>query len=451
MYRWLHILALLLMCCISPVFAQGRIIINDPLQQLRQPSVIQTAAEPLIQEGAIVVVYVKARGDDADFFQLLKRDGFIRSDGKERVELIAIYVAIADNYSALRFGEQWYSQLYDRYQQILNDHLRNPLSSPDLSRDIAGALTAVRQPTTVVQQPTTDIGWESFIPILGFIPIALVVITVIAIVVVASQFIIIFQQLLGQRHLIAKATLDSLNQRFIEVLERLCAQAGNQRDPACRLLFQDVYLGLLRLKRGNAGSWQSAYSPEEELSRVEQQLKDLERVAVTPVSSLIIPQTYSPAAWLPTVSDDSQVSAFRTALSGAVQEWWRLEWELADQPTVARYVDPSRLREQLVTLLWLVSNTTKIPAALAEAQAIVTEIEQMRKTLRWHMRYQYSKQRTSTGKRRYTNIHEYKYEYEYTSTASLSDNSGWGDLFGGSDSSDSSDSGGSSDSGSSSE
>lgn len=65
---------------VSPVAAQGRLIIGDPLSLIRQPELVQPAAAPLIERGAIVVVYVKARGNDADFIQLLKRDGFVRSD-----------------------------------------------------------------------------------------------------------------------------------------------------------------------------------------------------------------------------------------------------------------------------------------------------------------------------------------------------------------------------------
>ncbi|WP_322496114.1 hypothetical protein [Chloroflexus sp.] len=300
----------------------------------------------------------------------------VRDDGKARVELIAIYVAIAANYSALRYGEQWRKQLDGRYQQILRDHLSTPLSSPNLSQDISSALAAVE--ASVNPQPLINVRWVQWI-IFPFGPI------------LAS---ILFSIVLWRIKMRSKprpsdppghsafpqataaprtqdAALDQLAQRFIAAVERVCANAGTvQPDSTQKLLFQDVRLALLRLRRGHTGVWNSAYTPAEELNRLEQQLKDFERSLSAPLPAFTGYQWSGQASASPvTAVDAAHLQTFRQALQAATQPMWRLDWALADAAARSSEFDTSGLFQRLRALLFETTLTDdSAPAAITEAR-----------------------------------------------------------------------------------
>lgn len=445
---------------VATAFAQGRLLIDDPLDQIRQPSLIQQAAAPLIERVAIVVVYVKARGNDADFIQLLKRDGFVRSDGKARVELIAIYVAIADNYSALRFGERWRDQLDGQYQQILREYLSQPLSSPNLSQDIGAALAAVD--ASVNRLTLFDTSWAQWIvyPLGAFLIVIFVLVVVRRVTAPAHSRpgypfgnAAFPQATAVQRS--QDAALDQLAQRFMAAVERVCANAGTvQPDSTQKLLFQDVRLALLRLRRGRAGVWNSAYSPAEELNRLEQQLKDFERSLSAPLPAFTGYQWSGQAsASAVTAVDAARLQAFRQALQAAAQQLWRLDWSLAEAAAQSSQFDASSLFQRLRALLFETTLTDEsAPAAIAEARAI--EAEATAAAQRWMQRLLRPAPipQSSSVSPSYTSDRDHWEDDrrsvaiwswgDSSSSSSSSSDSGWGDLGGGGI-----DSGGSSDSG----
>lgn len=448
----------------STAFAQGRLFINDLLNQIRQPDVIRQAAAPLIERGALVVVYVKARGNDADFIQLLKRDGFMRNDGKARVELIAIYVAIADNYSALRYGEQWREQLDGRYQQILREYLSQPLSSPNLSLDIGAALAAVEASAEPIE--AFDADWVQWIVYpLGafFIFIVFILVAVVARRTTAPAHprpgypigSFTFPQATASQHF-QNAALDQLAERFVATVDRVCATAGKApSDSAQKLLFQDVRLALLRLRRGRAGVSSSAYSSEEELNRLEQQLKDLERSLSAPSLGFSVYQPVGQAASpAPLTVAESHLQAFRQALQAAAQQLWRLDWSLADEAVRSSEFDTSALFQRLRALLFETTITDEsAPAAIAEARAIEAEAAAMAQ--RWMqclVRPRPIPQSSSVSPSHTSDRDTWDDDRRSvaiwswgasSSSSSSSSDSGWGDLGGGGiDSSSSSDSGG---------
>ncbi len=123
--RW-WIGVVLTLVFLTPVLAQGRLVIVDPDGRLNQTDV-RAAADPLLRRGAQVAVYVVDSGGEADFERRLIADGLARSDGAVRSTLIAIYVAVNDRYSAIWFGDEWSDALAvnDNYKLIRTDKL-NP-------------------------------------------------------------------------------------------------------------------------------------------------------------------------------------------------------------------------------------------------------------------------------------------------------------------------------------
>ncbi|MEF3274694.1 MAG: TPM domain-containing protein [Chloroflexus sp.] len=141
--RWL-IGIVLSLWLIVPVWAQGRLVLIDQTGRLNTTAV-QTAAEPLIRRGAQVAVYIVDRGGEADFERRLIADGLARSDGAVRANLIAIYVAVDDRYSAIFFGDEWNAALAvnDNYETIRLTQLNPALAAGDFTRGVTNALTAI--------------------------------------------------------------------------------------------------------------------------------------------------------------------------------------------------------------------------------------------------------------------------------------------------------------------
>ncbi|WP_299644575.1 TPM domain-containing protein [uncultured Chloroflexus sp.] len=149
--RWLVGLALALLL-LTPVLAQGRLVLVDPAGRLNE-SAVQAAAGPLIRRGAQVAVYVVDNGGEADFNRRLIADGLGRSDGSVRSNLIAIYVAVNDRYSAIVFGDDWNAALAvnDNYETIRSTQLNPGLAAGDFTRGVTSALTAIE--TAIVNPP----------------------------------------------------------------------------------------------------------------------------------------------------------------------------------------------------------------------------------------------------------------------------------------------------------
>lgn len=141
--RWLVGLALALLL-LTPVLAQGRLVLVDPGGRLNE-SAVRAAADPLIRRGAQVAVYVVDNGDETDFERRLIADGLGRSDGSVRSNLIAIYVAVNDRYSAIFFGDEWNAALAvnDNFETIRSTQLNPGLSDGDFTRGVTSALTAI--------------------------------------------------------------------------------------------------------------------------------------------------------------------------------------------------------------------------------------------------------------------------------------------------------------------
>ena len=141
--RW-WIGLLLALVFLTQVWAQGQLVIVDPARRLNQPA-IRAAADPLLRRGAQVAVYVVDSGGEADFERRLIADGLASSGGAARSTLIAIYVAVNDSYSVIRFGDEWSDALAvnDNYELIRTDKLNPGLSDGDFTRGVTSALTAI--------------------------------------------------------------------------------------------------------------------------------------------------------------------------------------------------------------------------------------------------------------------------------------------------------------------
>ncbi|PMP83742.1 MAG: chromosome partitioning protein ParA, partial [Chloroflexus aggregans] len=137
---------------ITSVWAQGRLVLIDPGNRLND-SAVQAAAEPLLRRGAQVAVYVVDRGNETDFERRLIADGLGRSDGSVRSNLIAIYVAVNDRYSAIFFGDEWNAALAvnDNYETIRLNHLNPGLAAGNFTRAITDVLTAIE--SAIVNPP----------------------------------------------------------------------------------------------------------------------------------------------------------------------------------------------------------------------------------------------------------------------------------------------------------
>uniref|UniRef100_UPI0026249CBC hypothetical protein n=2 Tax=uncultured Chloroflexus sp. TaxID=214040 RepID=UPI0026249CBC len=353
----------------------------------------------------------------------------------------------ADNYSALRYGERWQMQLDGSYRQILREHLHTPLGSPNLSSDISAALAAVEQ--SVADESfdpfrRLELGWTQLIPLF-----------LLGAFSVFSVLILVFRHK-AQAHTPnytmrspsvsnSDPALERLAERFGTMVDRLCARVGEvQLDPAQKVLYQEIRLGLLRLRRGNTGIWLSAYTREDELNRLERQLADIERSLILPLSSVASNQRGSSARSLLTVVDQGQLQLFRQALQAAAQRLWKLEWALAEEAARVSEFDIGNLPQRLTTLLFDTSITNdSLSAAITAAQAIEYEAKIL--SDRWldYLIRQQSARTEQQSSRSDEYEYDSRYPYDYGSgslygsssdSSSSSSDSGWGSLGGGDES-----------------
>ncbi len=141
--------AALMLLLVAPALAQGRILITDPGSRLDRAA-LQRAAQPLIIRGAEVAVYLVPSGDESDFTRRLTQDGLL-SGGMHRTKMIAIYVAINDRLSYIRYGDGWNAALdvtlggTKNYALILKQSLNPGLSDSNYTGAFTTTLGAIEQ------------------------------------------------------------------------------------------------------------------------------------------------------------------------------------------------------------------------------------------------------------------------------------------------------------------
>ncbi|NTW03727.1 MAG: hypothetical protein HGA19_21045 [Oscillochloris sp.] len=149
--------AVLLLLLAVPTFAQGRLLITDPDNYLNQDS-LEQAAQPLLNRGAEVAIYLVPSGDEDDFTDRLTEDGFL-SNGIQRTKMIAIYVALGGsggNHSSIRFGDGWNEALSvnDNYELIRQQDLNPGLSQGDYTLAFTSVLGGIEE--AIVSPPSPN-------------------------------------------------------------------------------------------------------------------------------------------------------------------------------------------------------------------------------------------------------------------------------------------------------
>jgi len=151
---------LLLLALAPPARAQGQLIITDPGGRLDRAA-IQRAAQPLLDQGALVAIYLVQSGGDNDFVQRLIDDGLASSDGLARNRMIGIYAALDQRYSSVRYGDDWAFALgvNDNYDAIRQANFNPGLAAGDYTRAYTEALGAIQG---AVANPPTAGGGTTF-------------------------------------------------------------------------------------------------------------------------------------------------------------------------------------------------------------------------------------------------------------------------------------------------
>lgn len=141
LFRLLPVALLLLLTV--PALAQGNLIIEDATGNLNRGD-IESAAEPLLDRGATVAIYLVQAGGETDFLQNLEADGLVR-DGQAQTRMIAIYVALDERYSSIRFGDAWNEALAinENYENIREAELNPQLAEGDFTQAYVNALQSI--------------------------------------------------------------------------------------------------------------------------------------------------------------------------------------------------------------------------------------------------------------------------------------------------------------------
>ncbi len=149
--------AALLLLLAAPAFAQGRLIISDPEGYLDRDAV-ERAAQPLLNRGAEVAVYLVQSGGESDFASRLTEDGLSR-DGLYRTKMIAIYVALDERYSVIGSGDDWNEALaVNDNRDLIREQALNPgLSSGDYTSAFTTVLDAIEQAIVSPPSPSGSI------------------------------------------------------------------------------------------------------------------------------------------------------------------------------------------------------------------------------------------------------------------------------------------------------
>ncbi len=141
--RLAAVLTLLLLMA-SPAFAQGDLIIVDPEGYLDR-SAIEDAARPLLNRGAQVAVYMVQSGGDDDFVNRLIDDGLARDRVTAQSNMIALYVALDDRFSSIRYGDGWNAALNtnNNVDQIRENDFNPGLGDNEFTTAYVNALEAI--------------------------------------------------------------------------------------------------------------------------------------------------------------------------------------------------------------------------------------------------------------------------------------------------------------------
>lgn len=146
-----------LVTIITPVFAQGNLIFRDEVGELDRDRV-ERAAQPLVDRGAQVGIYLLNSGDADDVIPLLEQDGLADSEGIG-FDTIAIFVSLDERYSEIAYGGRWVDELEagGRVATIRDDQLNVGLGAGDFTAGFVDALEAVDQ-TIASPAPAGGIG-----------------------------------------------------------------------------------------------------------------------------------------------------------------------------------------------------------------------------------------------------------------------------------------------------
>jgi hypothetical protein len=153
--------AALLLLLAAPALAQGRLIITDPGGRLNRDA-LQRAAQPLIDRGAEVAIYLVQSGRDSDFVSRLSADGLV-SGSQARTRMVAIYVSIDDRFSAIRYGDAWNAALdvsigdTKNYERIRTQVLNPSLSDKNFTDAFGTTLAAVNKAIANPPSPNAPI------------------------------------------------------------------------------------------------------------------------------------------------------------------------------------------------------------------------------------------------------------------------------------------------------
>lgn len=160
-YMWVLVAAMLALLVMVPVSAQGsQFVFVDETGNLDRAQ-IQDAADPLIERGATVAIYMVRNGGDEDFTRRLAEDGLRSNDGRLRRGLIAVYVSTNPRTALIRFEDEWNEALAvnDNYRAILQSELAPNLSAGQSTQAYVSTLAAV---DSAIASPPVPGGGNTF-------------------------------------------------------------------------------------------------------------------------------------------------------------------------------------------------------------------------------------------------------------------------------------------------
>ncbi len=141
----LALLTLLLLVLVTPALAQSNPTIVDETGNL-DVATVQRAAQPLVDRGARVGIFLVQRGGEDDALRRYQRAG-LASGGAINADTIAIYVSFDPRYSEIAYGDRWNAALRtnDNGETIRQNQLNPGLASGNATRGIVDALTAIER------------------------------------------------------------------------------------------------------------------------------------------------------------------------------------------------------------------------------------------------------------------------------------------------------------------
>ncbi len=162
------ITAVMLLLVSAPAFAQGQLFFFDETDNLDRGS-IERAAQPLLDRGAQVAVYMVNQGGETDLDNRLRADGLINADGLVRDTMIVVYVDLGNRQSAIKFGDRWNEALAinDNFQYIIETKLNPELTAGDFTQGFVNALDAIEESVVNPPQPGGGTTFNiNFIPVI---------------------------------------------------------------------------------------------------------------------------------------------------------------------------------------------------------------------------------------------------------------------------------------------